>query len=40
MPVFPWEKYHVMRISVQGYTTEEDMDCLVEGVKNLYQGKA
>ena len=39
MPVFHWENYHVMRISVQGYTTQEDMDCLVEGVKNLYQGR-
>ena len=39
MPVFPWENYRVMRISVQGYTTEEDIDCLIEGVKNLYQGK-
>jgi len=37
MPVFRWENYHVMRISVQGYTTEEDIAALVAGVKNLYQ---
>jgi len=36
MPVLRWEGHHLMRISVQAYTTREDVDCLVQAVKNLY----
>ena len=37
IPVIRWEKLLFLRISVQGYTTEEDVDSLLNGVKHLYQ---
>lgn len=37
MPLPRWEGFYLMRISVQAYTTPDDLDCLVQAVKELYR---
>jgi selenocysteine lyase/cysteine desulfurase len=33
--VFPWQDRQFIRISIQGYNTQEDVDALVEALKIL-----
>jgi hypothetical protein len=35
IPVLTWENYKLMRISVQGYNDEKDLNALISGLKAL-----
>jgi selenocysteine lyase/cysteine desulfurase len=35
VPIFEWNMLKLVRISVQGYNTQEDVDALVDGLERL-----